>query len=176
MGCTITIFAETRKSESSEWKKVGKIFTEHDGAQTDRPYRDRNSRLFALLADVRNEYDFSPIKRIAYQLPEDVSDGIFDVFVKQAGVYAIGCYTLRELIEFNWGFTFTNHGVISPKAIEELAHGKIPDNYCSMSSQEGYEYREWQEKFESSFVTETIPELKKLGSPENVRIVFWFDN
>jgi hypothetical protein len=169
------MFAETRKSESSEWKKVGNIFTSVCGP-TDRPYCDRNSRLFALLADVRNEYNFDPIKRIAYKLPEDISNGIFDAFVSQTGVYAIGYYTLQELIEFNWDFTFTNHGVISPTEIAGLLDGKIPTEYCGMSNLQGYEYREWEERFESSFVTEAIPELKKLGSPDNVRIVFWFDN
>ena len=27
-----------------------------------------------------------------------------------------------------------------------------------------------------SFLTETIPALQKLGAPDDVRIVFWFDN
>lgn len=38
---------------------------------------------------------------------------------------------------------------------------------------------EWSETYKESagdFITETIPALQKLGEPEDVRIVFWFDN
>lgn len=38
---------------------------------------------------------------------------------------------------------------------------------------------EWQEKYSESagnFLTQTLPRLQALGKPEDVRIVFWFDN
>lgn len=38
---------------------------------------------------------------------------------------------------------------------------------------------EWKESYKScclKFYEKTIPALKKLGEPDNVRLVFWFDN
>jgi hypothetical protein len=42
-----------------------------------------------------------------------------------------------------------------------------------------YTLVEWEEPYRESakkFVDETLPALRKLGRPEDVRIVFWFDN
>lgn len=59
---------------------------------------------------------------------------------------------------------------------------KIMDKSNKFTKLMGREYVcnvEWEESYRecaNSFLTETIPQLKRLGNPENVRIVFWFDN
>jgi hypothetical protein len=41
---------------------------------------------------------------------------------------------------------------------------------------ESMNFKELEKDLDSGFVNYTMPELRKLGSSKNVRIVFWFDN
>ena len=57
------------------------------------------------------------------------------------------------------GFYFNEH---------KLPSGKVPVVYLDYEAASSAEFPD--------FVNRTIPELGKLGDPEDVRIVFWFDN
>ena len=63
-----------------------------------------------------------------------------------------------------WGFDAHSHNYLT---LEEL----INNMYYKMSDEELDEY-----ELGTSFFRNTINELKRIGEPKDVRIVFWFDN
>ncbi len=113
--------------------------------------------------------------------------------------------TLAELQQVNWDSIVINHvGFLSEKEYNRvITTNTNPEVWCANVSgvvkvtSEAYEanYRTalenidkpvsvyvrwlWQEKLSvelEEFINETIPALAKLGDPEDVRIVFFFDN
>jgi hypothetical protein len=135
-------------------------------------------------------------------LPDDVSPEM----KKYSNEYGIDGHshswlTLRELIDFDWNQTTKQRGWVDSKEFLEwkikgkpgswsggVSGGSVRhitwqemderiekrkstvDFYCSV---------EWEETYREScptFIRKTIPALRKLGEPENIRIVFFFDN
>lgn len=83
MGCDIHIWTEVRNTKTYQWEKVGSIFPNprfEDGDDVnedhtpliDEPYDDRNYRLFAILANVRNYGNVRPISK-PRKLPVDIT-------------------------------------------------------------------------------------------------------
>jgi len=175
---------------------------EWNAKKTDSPYMGRNYELFGILAGVR-EPDFV---RLADPrgLPRDVgmevkrmSDGW--------GIdgHSHSYLTLRELLDFNWFQNGTEQWrIVSPEEYDRWKRTGKPDSrskgvmgsltrtvsneemekIIKQGGEKGISYFTkvtWYETYKSccvNFVTETIPALERLGDPEEVRIVFWFDN
>lgn len=107
---------------------------------------------------------------------------------------------LRELEEFDWGQTNTLRGWVDASEFEEFKKKGAPSSYCGgisggqiqhISNEEMedriragtaehcYTKVAWKVSYAhavDSFLTKTVPALRRLGSSEDVRIVFWFDN
>lgn len=186
MGCDIHIFAEIRKGD--KWEKVGDVFPCTDwagkptGKFTDEPYDGRNYTLFALLAGVRNrERNIKPIKQCPYSIPPDASEGVIkERDYWQGDGHSHSWYTLKELLDYDWSQGYTESGIVATSVAEEYRKtGKKPESWCQGTNAKDVERLEWPESYSEmcdNFITQTIPALQALGSPEDVRIVFWFDN
>lgn len=112
-------------------------------------YRDRNYSLFAILADVRNGYkpSFNPICD-PKGLPYNISQEIATRF-KCWGLdaHTPSWLTVSELDTYDWEQTIDwDDGTHKYKEVSGLFYNNV------------------------------MPMLRALGEPENVRIVFWFDN
>jgi hypothetical protein len=175
MGCDIHIFAERRKAADSDWQPVFNHFTldrfdqeYYKKDKGDKPFDWRSYSMFAFLAGVRNYDRCDPISE-PKGLPSDVSQYVRDDYKKWDGdAHSDSYLTLKELIEFDYDKEFWNRRVTKQLStnswtgagLAEEGEGKI------------ISYRENLGEF--FFVH--LEELKALGEPENVRIVFWFDN
>lgn len=108
--------------------------------------------------------------------------------------------TLRELLDYDWNQTTMKVGVVDVERYIGNREGPY-DNYCGWISGPSVnvmpvdkaqlmsddELRDaashvqvlWPQTYRERaehFLTTTIPKLEALGSPDDVRIVFWFDN
>ena len=131
MGCDIHLYVERKKVIDDEWASVDEWGPDEDYPECltvdwrNHFYRDRNYRLFAILADVRNGYGFAgcdtgerliPIAE-PRGLPEDVSD-----LVRAESDYLGGdghshsWLTLAELLTYDWTQTATLRGWINGPA------------------------------------------------------------
>lgn len=116
-------------------------------------YHERHRHLFQILEDGKwRDPILLPLGRPAFEpnLPRDVCKDIREWADDVCGDpdSFFGCHhiMLRALLEYDW----------------ELYSRVIPG--------EGHPFNEG-----NTFVRETIPRLKELGSPDDVRIVYWFD-
>jgi hypothetical protein len=196
MGCDIHIHAEVKRGEA--WEKVGAIFkndyydperpskTDSDGytwnpKYTDEPYDGRNYRLFAILADVRNYDGWKPISS-PRGLPEDVSPGIKE---KSDGWDCDGhshtFFTLKELLDFNWDKVVgkTTRMVSEATHKKYLETGGLPDSWCKSTNAPGWRELSWETTYKDcagGCFLGMLDYLSKIGAPEDIRLVFWFDN
>lgn len=158
MGTDIHVYIEQKKfkNENStmfKWISVDEWIYDTFSEEMEVPFskrywKDRNYLLFAILANVRNRYNVQPISA-PKGLPDDVSPEVKNQSDEENGdAHTRSWLTLKELIEYDWQQTMEDDNeVISP--YEELV---IP------------------------FVSAFIPRLSKIDEPENIRMVFWFDN
>ena len=113
--------------------------------------------------------------------------------------------TVKELEGFDWDQVTVHQGVVGPEEYAQYKEEGMPEswsggcggaNVVSLSNQEmdklltGERKKEkdkhyittikWEESYRNAaghfLFKEALPALKRLGDPENVRIVFWFDN
>lgn len=111
-------------------------------------WTDRNYLLFAILADERNEYNIHPIS-LPKGLPDDISPEVKNQSDKENDdAHTRSWLTLKELLEYDW-----------QQKIEDDNNEIFP-----------------LEALDIPFVYEFIPRLSKIDEPENVRMIFWFDN
>lgn len=118
-------------------------------------YRGRNYYLFAVLADVRNGWDIKPIDE-PRGIPTDLSERVQTIIDAWKGDgHSHSYFTLKELLDVDWE---------KYHYIEEEEDGPP------------YIINKKKVNYLSDFM-ETIDKLKKLDSdPNNIRIVFFFDN
>lgn len=191
--------------KKGKWEAVGPVFKNDYGeAKTEEPYGGRNYRLFAFLADVRNSQNIVPISE-PKGFPKDVSPSLKEELVDywDGDGHSASYFTLEELESADWEQEFTNNGVVpcdvyeylkdineSPKSYSKGISGpkivtlseteyKELDWGKKMDGTRWYVNMEWQEKIKDGcrqFLDETIPALRLLGKPDEVRIVFCFDN
>lgn len=229
MGCDIHLYVEHRESKSYDWH-ASQIFTKNpDGWVEVSPeyYDNRNYKLFAVLANVRNGYGFAgcdtgdELNVIAPPrgLPEDVSANIRKESEEMGeDGHTHSWLTVAELMAFDWTQTATCRGVLSGQQFADWdrwgrKRGEMPQGFSgdvmgalvrfipneSMESivrplhkkraseseiakatENLYTRCEWRVPYyaaiDGSFLSRTLPMLWRLAAPENVRIVFWFDN
>lgn len=185
MGCDIHLFIEKRVDGKWEPVKGGNPYF---GIWADEPkesyngwfYNSRNYSLFAVLAGVRNNYDIKPIAE-PKGLPTDISDIVkTDSDRWDCDGHSHSWLTLKELLDYDINKTITVKGMISPVQYASLNQGITPTSWCGWTNQEDYINAEWQEalnNFVEFFWKENVPQLQALtDNPEDIRIVFWFDN
>jgi len=162
MGCDIHSFAEKRNKQTNKWEKVkGK-----------HPFNWRNYSVFAFLAGVRN-YDHCEPLAEPKGIPKDVCE---EIRIEYEGweydAHSASYFTAKELSDFDYEKKFWNRRISRTFV---MANGlKFTDGAATAGEGEGMVIT-YRENLKESFFTD-LEELKSLGEPEDVRIVFWFDN
>ncbi len=187
MGCDIHSFAEKRNKKTGKWEVVTDHFTLDSYDQEyykkekgDHPFDWRSYSVFAFLAGVRNYDHCEPLSK-PKGLPYDseyLNTIVCNETIKQSiesdgDYHSLSYLTLKELIEFDYDKTFWNRRIyrttyrpdgtvsgVDGASVAEEGEGKM------------ITYRENLGEF--FFIH--LEELKQLGEPEDVRVVFWFDN
>lgn len=170
MGCDIHLYVE-RQLPNGRWDCQDNIDKEGDDGDVEllaqfgdhsfdkilnsRPgrYMGRNYVLFAILANVRNDYGHPiPFMGESKGIPSDVSGEIRDAFDRWGGdAHSESWWTLNDLLAW------------------EGWEKKIEDEHD--------EKRKSLKIYCKSFWEVVIPQLEAVhADPEKVRIVFWFDN
>jgi hypothetical protein len=163
MGCDIHSFAEVKRN--GKWERLTeKVFKSWDGSLIDAPFDLRNYSVFGFLADVRNYSDCKPLSQ-PKGFPQD-SEWLNEIhkkdkdltnlryYLEDGDYHSHSFFTLKELVDFDYEQTF------------EDGRAEVSEEPKIIT------YREhlWEKYFDD------IDVLKTLGEPEDVRVVFWFDN
>jgi hypothetical protein len=113
---------------------------------------------------------------------------------------------LSELEAYNWDQVVTKRGVVGLRDYQIFKEKGAPEAWCAdvagpkfvsnekmdqlimdellVAEDNGFTSKymtriEWKQTYRSrvgEFIEETIPRLRELGAPNDVRLVFWFDN
>lgn len=134
-------------------------------------------------------------------LPDDVTPEVRAESDKWGGDgHSHSWLTLAELLAYDWNQT-TRHrgwvdadeykafkedgrpkswcGGVSGSAVRHVSHQEMEQRIADGGAAHCYTLVEWEESYAVSaaaFLEKTIPALRELGAPEDVRLVFWFDN
>lgn len=161
MGCDIHSFAEIRTDD--RWQRVGDVFPSWAGGETAEPFDDRQYGLFGFLANVRN-YSHSPVIAEPRGLPEDVelTDEEREDFADM-GYHSISWLTLSELQAYDYEQTFWDR---------RITRGN--NGACLAAEGEGRHLT--LREFLGDGYFSRLDLLASMGKPDDVRVVFWFDN
>lgn len=117
-------------------------------------YLDRFYHLFAFLADVRNYVDIIPIFD-PRGIPEDSCENIKKKFNRGYEIHSASYFTYKELLECR----------------HATQHIKFSDG------EKDVDFRKWlRESGDFKPMMERMESVANLYEPENVRLVYWFDN
>jgi len=147
----------------------------------DGVYQGRNYTLFGILAGVRNPPPEEEIIDRPRGLPDDISD-LINRESKSWGPdgHSHSWFTLAELLAYDWDREVILEGMVSQKTLKAYKEaGKLPEEWCQGTTDSTYTRLTWKEPVRHNaqdFVDITIPLLAKMGAPDKVRVVFWFDN
>ena len=195
MGSDIHLYVEMRQ-EDGTWRVVP---SHHDEAQRailtwsiGRCYL-----CFALLAGVRNSWGVTPIAE-PRGVPDDLSPEVKDLARRVADdAYSQSWLALPEILSFDFDTLVTFDGVVTLEEFKEYLESGTPGTDCGVGREisnddmkrlalEGQSPDDttvyctnltWRESYRSSCgcVLALCGDLKALGDPERIRIVFWFD-
>jgi hypothetical protein len=156
MGCDINAYAEVKHAGRWEYAPEAELFN------------CRDYGLFGWLAGVRN-YSAVPVLAAPRGLPDDASREVRKEAEDWDGDgHTHSWLSARELLDFDYDATFEDRRVT-----RTLASGVVHGG-CTADPGEGkvVTYRE----FFGKCLTDTLDVLRMLGGPDDVRVVFWFDN
>lgn len=164
MGCDIHLFVEQmidgKWVSIDQWEKVDNKKDNEQGLYYDVPwgkefYHDRNYKLFALLAGVRNHCELEPISDPKGQ-PNNLSPRVKAMFDYYKGDgHNHSWYTLKEILDFDWTQKVKRYDEIDKK------------DYII----------DYNEIYTHTKFDKTIEKLKLIEKdPEKIRMVFFFDN
>lgn len=192
MGADIHIFAEIRKAD--KWERLTEdVFPYYGHEKTNAPFNWRSYDMFGFLANVRNYSNIPPLGELK-ELPNDSEYlntkldepiGFNYGFVDNGIAYTIKeeiendldyhsktYYTLKELIDFDYDKTFED---LRYTEVTKNPNGTIFANGAAIAEKGEGNITTFREFLGEKFF-ECIEIMKTLGEPENVRIIFWFDN
>lgn len=164
MGCDIHSFAENRNKENNKWEVVEGL----------NPFDWRNYSVFAFLADVRNYDHCEPISQ-PKGLPDDSEflNTETDERIEEMDYHSKSYLTLKELLDFDYDKTFWNRRIYKPTYRED---GTCSGGNGAALAEEGegtiVSYRENL----GTYFFDDLDKLKSIGDPNDVRVVFYFDN
>jgi len=186
MGCDIHIFIEREVGDT--WiplRKYDAFYAKHpewgyEIFSLDGWYSGRNYELFGILAAVRREPE--NIIDVPRGLPADCSEGVKERSDEWGtDAHSHSHFTLAELVAFDWTSNkIQMEGVVGSKAAKAYKNKGIPPTRWSawsadVNDEERLEWEITAESYCAEFMS-LIEDLKTLGNPDKVRIVFWFDN
>jgi hypothetical protein len=173
MGCDIHSYAETKWNGKWElstkpvfknsWYDPKSDYFKDEPKFIPEPFNWRSYSMYGFLADVRN-YSYSPVISEPRGLPDDVSDEVkkeYDYWDMDG--HSHSWLTLRELLDYDYDQIF-----------EDRRTTKDGDGAADAGEGNGVKTSIREFLGESFF--EQIEGMQKLGNPEDVRVVFWFDN
>ena len=174
------------------------------GINTHEPYGERNYYLFSLLADVRNYNNHITPISIPRGVPKNISKEVRKEIEQWASDgHSHSYFTLKELLEIKWDEEIDEEGYVDIYSYNTYMKNGAPYSWCrgvggveiitedemkqlitnnpdiSKIQKSYYCYIKWKENLKmhcDTFVNNTLYELSLLGEPENVRLIFWFDN
>jgi len=174
MGCDIHPIAEVRKEGKwtavtadvfpfSEWDRK---YYKKDGGSA--PFDWRSYSMFAFLAGVRNLDHCEPLSE-PRGIPDDASEEAkeLEAFWECNG-HSHSYVTLQELLAFDYDKTFGNRRVTKQVGPNAWSGGELAEEG------EG-EIVTYRENLGPHFFAH-LEALKALGEPQDVRVVFLFDN
>lgn len=173
MGCDIHSFAEVRKN--GKWEKVGEVFPLDDWDKNyfkkdfgDRPINWRDYSLYGWLADVRN-YSCVPAISQPRGIPDDVSPEVAQENNDWADDgHSHSWLSLAELLTVDYEQVFWDRRVTRQEAPNFW-------NGAALANEGEGKHITLREHLSEGYFR-VLETLKTLGSPDDVRIVFWFDN
>lgn len=192
MGCDIHMFTE--KKIGDRWETADffhyapGIFNEIELTRLEF-MGDRNYRLFARLADIRNGYGVEPIDT-PRGVPKDLSEYVQNWYDTEHGwTFGHSYLTLRDILEFKPTEDVYIGGYTTQQNANMIEAGLDPSNFSIYEEPEGEHkvYVEFQEKDETFewFIEKLKERVEDIWwtfayKPEeyldNFRLVFWFDN
>jgi hypothetical protein len=128
------------------------------------PIQHRDYRIFAFLADVRNDAGIPPIAQLR-DLPDDTSDGVVAEFRKCDDAHSVSWLSISELLAYDYDRIVTGK---ERRAVMAAHH----DDRGGAVMAEEVNGMAMRELLGESFFDE-LQALKACGAE---RIVFWFDN
>jgi len=173
MGCDIHSLVEVRVD--GKWGMACSVFPLDDWEREwckkdfgDEPLSNRNYSLFGWLADVRNYSAVTPISD-----PRGVPNGISEDARKEIEYWGIDGHshswlTLKELLEYDYD------QVIEDRRVTREIAPNVFDGGATADKGEGEQTTVREHIGEELF--DAIEIMKTLGEPEDVRMIFWFDN
>ena len=148
---------------------------------------------------------FVPITAMPRYLPDDVSHNVgAEHFGWEADAHSASWFTLAELLAYNWddktvllsgvvdtisyaqfkkdGYPLEYSGGVSGGRVEEVDNMDMDAIMKNGEPNDGKNYYtrvNWEVSYRDAVgkhFFKTLEALKGLGEPENIRLVFWFDN
>ncbi|MBI5546485.1 MAG: hypothetical protein HY901_21600 [Deltaproteobacteria bacterium] len=176
MGCDIHSWLERR--EGGRWVYATRLSDDPD--QEIDAYNERRYSTFAVLAGVRNYDELQPI-RTPRGLPPDVSpEGTKRAAEWADDAHSHGWFSLRELLDFDWTRHFVSSDMCTfDEARERFCAETLAQSQCFVRpDSDRVHYPKLTSYAEACdyFLSTVIPTMAALGAPDNVRIVFHFDN
>lgn len=172
MGCDIHTYVEVRNG--GRWEMTGPVFPLDEFGQewekrthTEHPFDWRAYGMFGFLANVRNYACIPVIAEPKHSLPADVSKAVEDEWSNSDG-HTVTWLMLRQLVEFNYDQVFWNRRVTRRLSANALTGAGL--------AEEGEGTRLTVREFLGADFFRDIEIMKTLGSLDDVRLVFWFDN
>jgi len=153
----------------------------------------RNYTAFAILADVRNGYGFAgfdtgePVIPISEprDFPKDLSEELQALLdhVDGKSIYlgddSFSWVTLQELLAYDMNQPRICRGMVSPDEAERCHQtGEPPRSYVGWHADPQWVKISWEEPLRDAapLITDLIEALRPLGKPDQVRLIFGFDN
>lgn len=201
MGCDIHSFAE--KKENGKWIPVENVDGRDTAwgtffARSEKyfaPFNWRNYSMFGFLADVRNyshctpiadtrglpidseylnsvsthAYETNPMSGIA--IPENERETVMQD-IRDGGYFGFSWLTLKELLDFDYDKTFWDRRI---SRITYNEYGGSYTNGAAIAEEGEGETISYRQHLGEEFFKD-LEILKTFGEPENVRVVFYFDN
>jgi hypothetical protein len=141
----------------------------NDNSEFEEPFYSRNYGVFGFLANVRNYSHVPPIAEVKYAIPEDATPETVEHFASWEGNrHSASWVTLKQLLAVDYEKKFWNRRVTKQTA---------PNCWDGAAlANEGEGTRETLRDFLGATFFVHLETLKTLGKPEDVRVIFWFDN
>ena len=195
MGCDIHSFCELYDPATGRWNDAGDVFPLDEFNRKwykkefgSEPFADRNYGLFGFLADVRNyaycdplspprgvpdDWNARPMTPVKDDDDEDVDYGFGGPGTEEhhwesCDYHSHSWFLLSELLDFDYDKTFWNRRVTR----------QITPNFSTGAgvAEPGEGTTQTYRDLVCEAYFQSLDIMKKLGPPEHVRVVFYFDN